>query len=62
MSDNTQQATDNRTDRRTTEQKTASARKIMRFYKPYQTIGRGHGRIDGWYYTEPKTIYGECTA
>ena len=46
----------------TTEAKTATARKTMRFYRPYQTAGRGHGRIDGWYCTEPETIYGECTA
>ena len=40
-------------DNQTTEERLESVRASMRYYRPSKTFGREHGRIDGYYYTEP---------
>jgi transcriptional regulator with AAA-type ATPase domain len=40
-------------DNQTTEQRLTDIRASMRYYRPAQTFGRQHGRINGYYYTEP---------
>ena len=37
----------------TTEERLKDIRASMRFFIPRQTFGREHGRISGWYYSEP---------
>lgn len=44
------------TDNQTTEERLTDIRASMRYYRPYKTFGREHGRIDGYYYTEPTDI------
>jgi hypothetical protein len=43
-------------DNQTTEQRLTDIRATMRYYRPAQTFGREHGRIEGYYYTEPLDI------
>ena len=43
-------------DSRTTEERLTDVRATMRDYRPAETFGRQHGRINGYYYTEPVDI------
>ena len=36
-----------------TEHRLKDIRATMRYYRPSKTFGREHGRINGYYYTEP---------